>query len=467
MVAFAGPRTAAAELAQFCTMLDWDRLDTLVRGRTRELVLDLVGVTLAGSRQPSSAAAYRAALAARRRRSGKSDRRAHPCWGAGGLGRAGQRHRRARRRARRRHDRVVAPPGVAVIPAALAIAEELRLVAAGVLRSDRRGLRGHHARRQRAQPRLGLCPRLSSDRVCWRVRRDDGGGPLARPGAAGLTQALGIAGTMAAARSNICRTAPGPSGSTPAGPATPGSAPRNARTGRVHWAGERFRGPTRRPARYTDAPNRRAAARRSWANRAAGDARLDQALRLLSLQPRADRLRTAARGATTIAPGDVARISSGCSAAARCWWPSRSSRSATPRTSSTRSSARRTPRAAALVFGTGGIDAYTAERIDGSDACATSWRAPTAIATLARRRLPAPVARGGRDPAQRGRRLATRVHFATGEPENPVPRAALVDKFVSLATGSVPNPPAVAELILNLEQGVGGMETLSTMLRRT
>jgi 2-methylcitrate dehydratase PrpD len=42
-----------------------------------------------------------------------------------------------------------------------------------------------------------------------------------------------------------------------------------------------------------------------------------------------------------------------------------------------------------------------------------------------------------------GRVLSTRVEFATGEPENPVSRAALVDKFVSLAGSR-----ALAERIL-------------------
>src|SRR5216683_8198217 len=50
----ASARTAAASLATFCADLRWEQLDDEVRARTRELVLDLVGVALAGSRQPSS-----------------------------------------------------------------------------------------------------------------------------------------------------------------------------------------------------------------------------------------------------------------------------------------------------------------------------------------------------------------------------------------------------------------------------
>jgi 2-methylcitrate dehydratase PrpD len=50
-----------------------------------------------------------------------------------------------------------------------------------------------------------------------------------------------------------------------------------------------------------------------------------------------------------------------------------------------------------------------------------------------------------------GRRLSTRIEFATGEPENPVRREALVEKFVSLAAGSVAEPQALAETILTLD----------------
>src|SRR5579859_2130924 len=55
--------TAAEALAEFCTQLRWDELPENVRQRTRELLLDLVGVALAGARQPSSPPAAQAARA--------------------------------------------------------------------------------------------------------------------------------------------------------------------------------------------------------------------------------------------------------------------------------------------------------------------------------------------------------------------------------------------------------------------
>ena len=50
-----------------------------------------------------------------------------------------------------------------------------------------------------------------------------------------------------------------------------------------------------------------------------------------------------------------------------------------------------------------------------------------------------------------GRVLSTRVEFATGEPENPVGRDALIDKFVSLTNGILDEPPAAAERILTVD----------------
>src|SRR5207249_7883206 len=48
-VAGARVATAAAALAEFCAVLRWDALERPVRERALELVLDLLGVALAGS----------------------------------------------------------------------------------------------------------------------------------------------------------------------------------------------------------------------------------------------------------------------------------------------------------------------------------------------------------------------------------------------------------------------------------
>src|SRR5256712_13636127 len=48
-------RTSAAALAEFCAGIQWSSVPAIVHERTQELVLDLVGVALRGSRAPSSA----------------------------------------------------------------------------------------------------------------------------------------------------------------------------------------------------------------------------------------------------------------------------------------------------------------------------------------------------------------------------------------------------------------------------
>jgi 2-methylcitrate dehydratase PrpD len=107
--------------------------------------------------------------------------------------------------------------------------------------------------------------------------------------------------------------------------------------------------------------------------------------------------------------------------------------------------------AAALVFGTGGIDAYTPERLNDPTlrelmARTDCYRDPSLDAPYPRQ-WPAAAEIHLRD----GRVLSTRVEFATGEPENPVRRDALIDKFVSLTSDILAEPHAAAERILAID----------------
>jgi 2-methylcitrate dehydratase PrpD len=107
--------------------------------------------------------------------------------------------------------------------------------------------------------------------------------------------------------------------------------------------------------------------------------------------------------------------------------------------------------AVALVHGTGGIDAYTPDKL--ADPLVRELMARTECYTDPSldapypRQWPAAVEVHLRD----GRVLATRIEFATGEPENPVAPAALVEKFVSLAGDSVADAVELAERILSLD----------------
>src|SRR5258708_3510756 len=124
MTTIAAPvETAAGTLSAFCADLRWEQLDNEVKARTRELVLDLIGVALAGSRPPASPPP------------------AEVAFGLGGNGAASVFGRKQKTSAvwaalangTAAHavelDDVTTEsslhPGVAVIPAALALAEEL------------------------------------------------------------------------------------------------------------------------------------------------------------------------------------------------------------------------------------------------------------------------------------------------------------------------------------------------------
>jgi 2-methylcitrate dehydratase PrpD len=89
--------------------------------------------------------------------------------------------------------------------------------------------------------------------------------------------------------------------------------------------------------------------------------------------------------------------------------------------------------ASALVFGTGDISAYDSARLSDPKVRAlmamTDCYRDASLDAEYPRRWPAEASVELKD----GRTLSTRVEFATGEPENPVTREALVAKFVSLA----------------------------------
>ena len=48
------PKTASAQLADFCASITWPGVPAAVRARTTELVLDLLGVALRGSAETSA-----------------------------------------------------------------------------------------------------------------------------------------------------------------------------------------------------------------------------------------------------------------------------------------------------------------------------------------------------------------------------------------------------------------------------
>src|SRR5229473_124825 len=130
-VTAAPAETAAATLSAFCADLRWDELEEDVRARTRELVLDLIGVALAGSRQPSSPPVAEVAFGLGGNGAASvfgRNQKTSAVWAALANGTAAH--------AVELDDVTTESslhPGVAVIPAALALAEETQTTPARML----------------------------------------------------------------------------------------------------------------------------------------------------------------------------------------------------------------------------------------------------------------------------------------------------------------------------------------------
>ena len=188
-------RTAAAALAEFSAAIAWSKLPAVVRSRTQELLLDFVGVALRGSRASSSAPVL---AVAQRLGAGKGasligrDAFASAPWAA--LANAAGAH------ALELDDvtsRSSLHPGVVVIPAVLAVAEELRRSPTRVLEAIVAGyevvIRVGDALNAESAYRRGFHP----TGVAGVFGAAIAAGRLLELDVDGLIRALGIAGTMA------------------------------------------------------------------------------------------------------------------------------------------------------------------------------------------------------------------------------------------------------------------------------
>src|SRR3989442_10592525 len=187
--------TASRSLAQLCVALTWSDLPEAARERTKELGLDLLGVALRGSAEPSSqpvAALVReqppgpASLIGAGLASGAA-------WAALANGTAAH--------AIEMDDVTTESslhPGVAVVPAALAVAEERAADGAAFLAAVVAGyevtIRVGNALNPASAYRRGFHP----TGVAGAFGAAVAAGRLLGLDAAGLTHAIGIAGTLAA-----------------------------------------------------------------------------------------------------------------------------------------------------------------------------------------------------------------------------------------------------------------------------
>ena len=119
--------------------------------------------------------------------------------------------------------------------------------------------------------------------------------------------------------------------------------------------------------------------------------------------------------------------------------------------------------AAALVLGTGGLDAYAPQHLEDARIQALMQRTDCYTDPDLDAAYPARWPAAAEIVLRDGRSLRTRIEYMTGEPENPVPRAALIEKFTSLAGRA--DAAALAERILQVDTREPDLRGLAAALR--
>jgi 2-methylcitrate dehydratase PrpD len=445
-MAIAAPtQTVSAALADFCTRLQWGDLSPAVQARTRELLLDLVGVALAGSRQPSSPPAAALALSSSGKATvfGAPGVLAEAAWAALANGTAAH--------AVELDDVTTESslhPGVAVIPAALAMAQDVDASPVALLEAIVAGYEVTMRVGNALNPASAYARGFHPTGVAGVFGAAMAAGRLLGLTVPQLVNALGVAGTLAsgsleylsdgawtkrlnagwAAHAGIVAARLAGAGFT--GPASVFE----GRLGVLHA--------------YTDDPRPEALL-----------SDLGQPLQVMrvSIKPYAccrynhgliDCM-LALRSSFSL--DDVERIRLGVLRGGALLVADPIEQKRTPVGIVDAQFSAPYAAAAALVFGAGGIDVYTPERI--ADPSVRSLMARTdcyhdaSLDAEYPKRWPAETQIILRD----GRTLRHREEYATGEPENPVSREALVAKFTSLAADSVADAPALAQAILTLD----------------
>jgi 2-methylcitrate dehydratase PrpD len=440
--------TAAAALAEFCADIHWAELDSAVQARTRELLLDLLGVALAGSRQESSRPAFQVALRVGGA-GGATLIGAHAAtsaaWAALANGTAAH--------AVELDDVTTESslhPGVAVIPPALALAEEIGAPASALLEAIVAGYEVTMRVGNALNPASAYARGFHPTGVAGVFGATMAAGRLLDLTPTHLTTALGIAGSMASGSLEYLSDGAwtkrlnagwaGHAGISAACLAQAGfSGPASIFEGRL--------GVLRA---YTDAPEPERLLDR-----------LGAPLQVMhvSIKPYAccrynhgliDCILRLKRE-HDVPPDAVERIRLGVLSGGALLVADPIERKRTPTSVVDAQFSAPYAAAVALVLGSGALDAFAPEHLRHPlvrDLMARTdcYRDPSLDRDYPRR-WPAAAEIRLRD----GRVLATRVEFASGEPENPVPRSALVDKFVSLASDSVVAAPELAQRILTID----------------
>jgi 2-methylcitrate dehydratase PrpD len=439
-------KTAAAELAAFCASIRLADMDQAVRERTSELLLDLLGVALQGSRQASSQAAIEVA----QRLGGRGP--ASIIGGQAGTGAAWAALANGASAHAIEMDDVTTEsslhPGVAVIPAALAVAEEQQASPAAMLEAIVAGYEVTMRVGNALNPASAYARGFHPTGVAGVFGATMAAGRLLGLDEEQLTRALGIAGTMASGSLEYLSDGAwtkrlnagwaGHAGITAAHLAASGftgpSSVFEGRLGVLHA--------------YTDDPR---------PERLLDDLGKPLQVMRVSIKPYAccrynhgliDCM-LALRASHSFELTDIESIRLGVLSGGALLVADPIEHKRSPQNTVDAQFSAPYAAAAALVFGTGGLDAYSPDRL----------RDPTVRKLMERTHCYRDAALDAVYPQQWpaeaaitlrvGRVLKKRIEYATGEPENPVSRPALVDKFVSLA--QVPDAHSLAQRILAIE----------------
>jgi 2-methylcitrate dehydratase PrpD len=456
--------TAATALAEFCSDITWPRLPLEVQARTKDLVLDLLGVALRGSREPSSLPAQRLAQQTQPHGAASvigADLTTSAAWAALANGTSAH--------ALELDDVTTESslhPGVAVIPAALALAEERQAPPSAFLEAVVVGYEVTIRVGNALNPASAYARGFHPTGVAGVFGAAAAASRLFGLDRAGFVHALGIAGTMAAgsleyladgawtkrlnagwsSHAGIVAAALAEAGFT--GPASVFEGRLGAlRAYSDDPSPERLLANLGEPLQVMTVSIKPYACCRYNHGLIDGILDLRQRHGITAENVESIRLGVLSGGALLVAdpidqkraPANVVDAQFSAPFAA----------------------------AVALVHGTAGLSVYTLESVRDprirSLMQRTDCYTDRSLDAAYPRRWPAAVELNLSD----GRTLSTRVEYATGEPENAVPRATLVAKFAELA-GVVLGPAPAASLadkILALDTPGARLGDVSAVLR--
>jgi 2-methylcitrate dehydratase PrpD len=436
--------TSAARLVEFCAGLHWSDLPPEARQRTRELLLDLIGVALAGSQQPSSLPAAEAAV--RLGGAGLANvvgtpARTTAVWAALANGTAAH--------AVELDDVTTESslhPGVAVIPAAVALAQEIEAAPTLLLEAIVAGYEVTMRVGNALNPASAYARGFHPTGVAGVF-----GATMAACRLLGLStdqsvMALGIAGTMASGSLEYLADGAWTKRLNAGWAGHAGiTAAQLARAG-FNGPGSVFEGRLGVLHAYSDA---------ALPDRLLADLGEELQIMRVSIKPYACcrynhglidcmlSLRDTLGDLSSVERIRLGVLSGGALLVADPIEQKRAPAGVVDAQFSAPYAA-----CAALVFGTGGMEAYTPERLSDPRVRAlmalTDCYRDASLDARYPKLWPATAEVHLRD----GRVLGTRVEFAKGEPENPVSQAALIDKFVTLASGDA---QGLADRILTLD----------------